>query len=272
MRKRSTNPTNVRREDEEGAGDGKANVNSALARGFAILRAFRPEDQHLGNAELADRVGLPKATVSRLTQSLAELGMLTYVESIGRYELAPAVLSLGYAVLSRREIHALARPLMQELARDSDVDVGLGVRDGLDMVVVESARGRYSGGMANTNVGRRIPIGLTTMGWAYMQPLSAAEQSELFHAIRTTYPDRADQLEEKILHAFEEIHEKGFCTGIGEYSPAYNSIGVPLLHPNGSSVLALNLAGPSYLLSREELETRWGPRLRDIVARLRGEI
>ena len=36
----------------------------------------------------------------------------------------------------------------------------------------------------------------------------------------------------------QEIHERGFCTSVGEFSPAYNSIGVPLLHPNGTDVLA----------------------------------
>ncbi|MEI9927391.1 MAG: IclR family transcriptional regulator [Sphingomonas sp.] len=272
MRKRGVNAGESIKEEKPGRGEETPNQNSALARGFAILRAFQHGDNHLGNAELAERVGVPKATVSRLTQTLAELGFLTYLEPIGKYELAPAVLSLGYAVLSRREIHAMARPLMQELARNSDVDVGLGVRDGMDLVVVESARGRYSGGLTNTVVGRRIPIALTTMGWAYVQALSAAEQSEIFEAIRETYPDKAARIEARMLEAFQEIHEKGFCTGIGEFSPAYNSIGVPLRHPNGTSVLAMNLAGPSYLLPRDVLEERWGPRLRDIVTRLRGDI
>ena len=272
MRKRVTRAMSaIEDEDAHDLGD-KKNLNSALARGFAILRAFQHGDIHLGNAELAQRVGVPKATVSRLTQTLAELGFLTYLEPIGKYELAPAVLSLGYAVLSRREIHAMARPLMQELARDCDVDVSLGVRDGMDIVVVESARGRYSGGLTNSVVGRRIPIALTTMGWAYVQALSAAEQSEIFEAIRAAYPEKAERIEARMIEAFQEIHEKGFCTGIGEFSPAYNSIGVPLRHPNGTSVLAMNLAGPSYLLPRDVLEERWGPRLHDIVTRLRGGI
>ena len=50
--------------------------NSALARGFRILRAFQVGDSFLGNAELARRSKIPKATVSRLTHTLCQLGYL----------------------------------------------------------------------------------------------------------------------------------------------------------------------------------------------------
>jgi hypothetical protein len=40
---------------------------TALARGLDVLGAFRPQDQMLGNMELARRSALPKSTVSRLT-------------------------------------------------------------------------------------------------------------------------------------------------------------------------------------------------------------
>jgi DNA-binding IclR family transcriptional regulator len=270
MRKRGLKV--VSSDDVETIDSDKPSLNSALARGFAILRAFQLGDQHLGNAELAERVGLPKATVSRLTQTLAELGFLTYLENIGKYELAPAVLSLGYAVLSRGEIHALARPLMQELAKESGLGVGLGVRDGTDMVMIEYARGHYSGGLTTISVGRHIPIAVTCMGWACAQALSPSEQSELFASLREAQPDRADKIEARMLKAFHEIHERGFCTSTGEFSPAYSSIGAPFLHPNGVSVLAFHLAGPSYYLPQEDMEQKWGPRLVEMVARLRGEI
>jgi DNA-binding IclR family transcriptional regulator len=270
MRKRVQKNAGI--EDGDAIEGDKPGLNNTLARGFAILRAFQIGDQHLGNAELAERVGLPKATVSRLTQTLGELGFLTYLDSIGKYELAPAVLSLGYAVLSRGEIHALARPLMQELAKESGLGVGLGVRDEIDMVMIEYARGHYSGGLTTISVGRHIPIAATCMGWACAQALPPSEQSQLFAALRIAHPDRADQIETRMLKAFHQIHEHGFCTSEGEFSPAYNSIGAPFLHPNGVSVLAFHLAGPSYYLPPEDMEQKWGPRLVEMVARLRGEI
>jgi hypothetical protein len=48
--------------------------NTALARGIAVLRAFELDEQFLGNADIAARTGVPKATISRLTHTLTELG------------------------------------------------------------------------------------------------------------------------------------------------------------------------------------------------------
>ena len=49
-------------------------INSGLARGLSVLKAFGPDNRPIGNAEIASRVDLPKATVSRLTFTLTELG------------------------------------------------------------------------------------------------------------------------------------------------------------------------------------------------------
>ncbi len=35
---------------------------TTLARGLSVLRAFRPSDDGLDNAEISDRTGLPKST------------------------------------------------------------------------------------------------------------------------------------------------------------------------------------------------------------------
>jgi Fic family protein len=48
----------------------------ALARGIAILNSFERSNGLLGNQEIARLTNLPKATVSRLTFTLASLGYL----------------------------------------------------------------------------------------------------------------------------------------------------------------------------------------------------
>ncbi|MBW2688717.1 MAG: helix-turn-helix domain-containing protein, partial [Deltaproteobacteria bacterium] len=47
---------------------------TALARGLEVLRCFKPRDRHLGNQDIAERTGLPKPTVSRLTYTLTRMG------------------------------------------------------------------------------------------------------------------------------------------------------------------------------------------------------
>src|SRR6476660_9102925 len=77
---------------------------TALARGLEVLRVFTPTEGLLGNGEIAERTGLPKPTVSRLTYTLTKLGYLSHVERLAKYQLAPAALSLGYTALANIRI------------------------------------------------------------------------------------------------------------------------------------------------------------------------
>ena len=114
---------------------------TALARGLQVLACFRSGDSQLGNQELAERCGLPKSTVSRLTMTLTRLGYLIQTPDTGRYRLGMATLSLGSAMLSRLDLRQVARPLMQELAAFSGASVSLGARDRLSMIYIEHCRG-----------------------------------------------------------------------------------------------------------------------------------
>src|ERR1700751_4398706 len=71
-----------------------------LSKGFEIRRAFRPGESYLGNKELAERTGLSKSTVSRLTGVLIQLGYLRYSPELGRYALGVALLSLAHPMLT----------------------------------------------------------------------------------------------------------------------------------------------------------------------------
>ena len=91
------------REASESDGEDRMFVN-ALARGLEILRVFNPSYGALGNQEIARRTGIPKPTVSRLAYTLTKLGYLIYFPDTRRYQLGPAGLSLGYAILSRQRL------------------------------------------------------------------------------------------------------------------------------------------------------------------------
>ncbi|MFT6451693.1 MAG: hypothetical protein ACJA06_001178, partial [Halocynthiibacter sp.] len=110
--------------------------NWSLARGLEILRAFSGRPAPLGNTELSEITGLPKATVSRLTHTLNELGFLALNPRLGKFELTPAILALGYPVLSSMKTRALSKSYLSDLAREVGLTVALGSRDRSSMIYV----------------------------------------------------------------------------------------------------------------------------------------
>ena len=84
------------------------NFASTLANGLDVLGCFSGTEPTLGNKDIAERLGLSKPTVSRLTFTLVALGYLRRERRTGKYMLSPAVLPLGYPLLSQLTIRQVA--------------------------------------------------------------------------------------------------------------------------------------------------------------------
>src|SRR5580700_8259060 len=156
---------------------------NALGRGLEVLACFRHGDRMLGNQDLARACGLPKSTVSRLTNTLTKLGYLIYVEESAKYSLGTATLSLGSAMLSRLDIRKLAHPLMQQLAEFGQCMVSLGSRDRLSMIYIDAVRGSAAVTLS-LDTGARIQIATSAMGRAYLTAIPEKERNAIMEGVR----------------------------------------------------------------------------------------
>src|SRR5579863_2781483 len=178
---------------------------NALARGLEVLACFRHGDRMLGNQDLARRCGLPKSTVSRLTNTLTKLGYLVFVEESAKYSLGTATLSLGSAMLARLDIRKLAHPLMQDLAEFCQCMVSLGTRDRLSMIYIDVVRGSAAVTLS-LDMGARIQIATSAMGRAYLTAVPAQERDEIMERVRELATDeRWPELNDGVARALRDI-------------------------------------------------------------------
>ncbi len=232
----------------------------ALARGLEILRAFQPGQGPLGNAELATLTGLPKATVSRLTYTLTGLGYLSFIRRLGKYEPAPAILALGYPVLSNMRVRHIAHDHLQQLANHANASVALARRDRLSMIYVDVC----SSGALTTlrlDIGSRVEIARSSIGRAFLSAISPAERDYLFSKFAERYGADWPDLKARVEDGIEQVRERGFCLVDGEWQSDTRAVGAPLVSPDGTSVMAMNCGGPAFALDRGRLEGDLGPRL-----------
>ena len=243
---------------------------TALARGLDVLSAFRPRDRMLGNQELARRSGLPKSTISRLTYTLTKLGYLEHAQDVtgaAGYRLGSAVLALGSTMLARIDMRAIARPLMQEVADQSQAMVSLGMRDRLSMIYVENCRSE-SAVTLSLDVGSRIPVATTAMGRAYLAMCTESERNDLLAKVRARQPEQWPQIETGVARALEEYERLGCCTSFGDWQKDVNAIAVAFRPPAGRAVMAINCGGPRFKLAPEYLLAEVRPHLVELRDRL----
>ncbi|HEY4141183.1 MAG TPA: IclR family transcriptional regulator [Pseudolabrys sp.] len=207
-------------------------LNRSLARGIAILRAFRPGTELLGNGELAERTALPRASISRLTQTLTEGGYLEYCAPKRAYRLGAPVLTLGHAMRTGSSVLRVATPAMTALARRLHINVGLAVRDGDDMVYLESVRFNTKGSQRSVVSGQRVPIELTALGRAWLAAAPTSERRSFMSQLRMKRRKRWRLLEKEIAEATTSIERRGYC--VATWQPQVIALATPLLsaqHP-----------------------------------------
>lgn len=245
---------------------------TTLARGLDILRCFSPDRPSLGNKELAALTGLPKATVSRFTYTLVRLGYLRMEARSTRYELGSAVLSLSYPLLASMAMRQIARPAMHEFADSIQGSVSLGVRDRLDIVYVETARGRtvYSTRMAE--VGLSHPLVASAIGRAYLCACTPDERESLLNETRIKKPELWTRHHQMVERSLSEFRQRRFCYSYGDLRPDIYAAAVPLRRSANSEILVMNCVLQSYQVRIGDLEREIGPRLAALAENLDGSL
>ncbi|MEM9551552.1 MAG: IclR family transcriptional regulator [Pseudomonadota bacterium] len=235
---------------------------TALARGLDVLRAFRRGDVELGNADLAERTGLPKATISRLTHTLVKLDYLVPNPKSGTYRLGAGVLRLGMGVLTGMEMGDRAQGAMRALCDGPNpyVTIALGERHRTSVVYVAVERSTQDVSLSMT-VGARLPLFESAMGRAILVAMPEPDREAAFDRADAEEPSGANDRRQRYERAAAEFVDKGYCSGFGEWRPDVNGIAVPVHNLGGARIYGLNVGGPSFHVSKEELETNYAPRL-----------
>lgn len=240
---------------------------TALARGLEVLACFRSGDALLGNQDIAQRCGLPKSTVSRLTATLTRMGYLIHVRESSKYRLGTATLSLGSAMLARLDVRQVARPLMQELADFARAEVSLGTRDRFSMIYVENCRSQAPHALS-LDVGSRISLTTSAMGRAWLAAAPAHERTALLAQLQQRNDARWPALQQGLDQALQDYRSQGVATSFGEWQKKVNAIARGFQPGGGLPPMVINCGGPASQVSQELLLGEVRPRLIEIVARI----
>ena len=244
----------VRRAPAHGLREEKPGVspaNRSLERGIELLRSFRPGSELLGNAELADRTGLSRSTVSRLTQTLVGSGLLQVDPRSRAFRLAPAVLSFAHAMRTGSTVLATAAPLMRQVAESRKINVGLAAPDRDEMVYLESIRYNRRPSLRTVVSGQRVPMELTSLGRAYLASAPDPRRKALLAHFRQARAGQWRRLGPEIAAAIESVADRGYCAA--SWQPEVAAVATPLVFQGAHYALNVSLssAEPFDALVRE---------------------
>jgi DNA-binding IclR family transcriptional regulator len=238
--------------------------SGTLAKGLLILQSFVRDPRAHANSEFAERLHLPRSTVSRLCRSLQALGYLDHDDRLDRYFIGPAAVALGYPYVINTPLLTQLRPAMQSLADRFEGAVSVGVTMDLDVVYVETCAHEH-GTLKRPGVGAVRGIVETAMGRAWLAQLTATERTRFLARAKRERADEYTRSTEGLKDSLANYAKRGYAINLGDAGLGVLAVGVASNIRYGPRKLLFNCAVPGYRAKAADLLKVIGPTLVQLV-------
>ncbi|MEO7127235.1 MAG: IclR family transcriptional regulator [Nakamurella sp.] len=208
-----------------------------------VLFAFISGPASLGVSGVAREVGISKAVVYRIFQSLLSRKFLQVDAGTRSYRLGPSAAALGARALRDLDMRRAAQPILQALRDKTDETTTLTELVGDSRVYLDQFESRQSIRMT-VELGRPHALHAGGSGKSIMAFLPRHEQDRLLRRqlekiTPATITDRA-----KLLTELREIAHFGYAISLGERQHDAGSVASPIFGSDGTVIGALSVCGP----------------------------
>ncbi len=218
----------------------------SVDRTFAILEAMADARGESGLTDLAERLGLPVATLHRLLRTLAAHGYVRQTPS-RRYALGPRLIRLGEVAVQLSG--SWARPVLEDVVERLGETANLAVLDGDMAIHAVQVPSAHSMRMF-TEVGHRVHLHCTGVGKAILATLPESRVRTI--VARTGLPARTERTITDLgtlLADIDAIRARGYATADEEHEVGVSSLGVAVA---GAAVpTAISVTGPTVRMTED---------------------
>jgi DNA-binding IclR family transcriptional regulator len=220
---------------------------NAIEKALVVLLSFKDNNRACGTVELADRLGMHKATVSRVLNTLKKHNFLDQDPQTKLYSLGPAVASLSQALGQSLEgrLLGIAQPYLEELRDKVAETVHLEVLGGNNIYLAFTARGPQPLSASVAIGDRTLPnvhAGAKAIT-AFMAPkrVEAILANGLSSLTKNTITDPGI-----LMVQYKQIRQTGIAFDRGELDDHIDAIAAPVFNHESRAVAAVAIVAPSY--------------------------
>jgi DNA-binding IclR family transcriptional regulator len=215
----------------------------AVERALQILGCFDDGHPERGISDIAQAVGLHKATAHRIVTTLVNYGFLERLADDQKYRLGLELPNLGYKVLRRMDLRREALPFMRQMVEEWDETCDLSLFDQGKIFYIEVLRGNRALTISAA-VGQRLPAHATASGKLFLAYLPEKDLEEILNKPLDAYTDHTVTSPEKLRDQLAKIRDQGYAVDSEEYESGVCAIAAPIFNRGGQVVAALGCPSP----------------------------
>lgn len=247
----------VSRADIDDDAEGRQRVGiQSLGRAFAILEEVARHREGISLADLSKQVGLHNSTTFHLAKTLVALGYVRQEKETKRYRIGRPLFALAASCLDEIEMVNVARPILEDLSRETGESAHFAVRMGDAVVVI--ARTSGPGAFQLTDrVGVVRPAHCTALGKIILASLRPDQLERFLKRVELTPSTEKSITEVRVLlREIENVRRSGIAFDDGEFNLEVRCVAVALKDFTGQAIGALGISGPVWRLSIQALQSR----------------
>lgn len=224
-----------------------------LDRSLDIVEIVAATQKGLGISHIAEKSGLPKATVHRLVTALCMRGYLQKDHS-NNYQVGIKLIEVASYHINELELQTEVRPYLKEIVQQLNLTAHLGVLD-QDKVVYVEKQDLFSRFGLYAQIGYRIPAYCSSMGKCLLSALPEETLTETLrgcHFVKFTDNTIADF--KSLKQELQKVRSRGWAMDDQEERLGQRCIGAPIYDYRGEMIAAISASGNLTTLPDENIE------------------
>ena len=224
----------------------------AVERALQILSAFDAEHPELGVSDIAELMGLHKATTHRIMMTLLNYGYLERTADGEKYRLGLKLAAAGLRVVQRLDFRHEALPYMRQLTEKFGENCDLGVYDQGEVFGVEVLPGNQAV-MIAARIGFRLPMHCSASGKVFLAFLPDAERDRLLRQPLEAHTANTITSVPELRRQLAEVQKQGYAVDNAELEAQIRAVAVPVRNRDGEIIAAMSIPGPASRMTPERI-------------------
>lgn len=226
---------------------------NTVERTLSILELVAHSEHGLSNSEISRRLKIPKSSASYILRILEGRSYLLRENSSGKYRLGLKMMSLTRDMLTHIDVREIAKPVMEQFVKRTNLSAHLAVLDNGRAVYVEKVEA-LSFVKMDIWVGHRLPVHSTAIGKVLVSERSDEEITEM---LRMRGMDKRGpktiMTSAKYLKEIGKVRTFGFAIDNEENAPGVRCVAAPVYDAQGKIAAALGTSSTIIQLNEENL-------------------
>ncbi len=232
-----------------------SNKNESLSslqlveRVFAVLQVISATAEGAGVTQIAQQIGLPKSTVSRICATLEQLALVTRLpgkEAGGRgFKIGPALVALVANVPHAESLAAIAQPYLQRLQEAIGETVALTLPEGDNAYVVSQITSQQAIQVRDWT-GVRIPMHVQSTGRVFLAERTTEALDRYLMQPLQPYTSNTISDPAQLRLILVQVREQGYAWVVEEFEEGLTALAAPVRNAAGQVIAAVNVFGPAF--------------------------